>query len=113
MENSELVTAKMSSTGKPDEKRKLIAVGLFCFLLLILAIESYRYLQTGYWFGVISLSAVGLQIIVAGWIYYDVKNHGVETDIYIAAFVIPVIGILALPIYLSFIRDSRTETKVE
>lgn len=103
----------MSRAEKPDKKRKLIAVGLFCFLLLVLAIEVYEYFQREYWFGVISLSLVGLQGGIAGWLYYDVKNRGVQTNIYIAAFVIPVIGILALPIYLFVIRNSRTETNVK
>lgn len=86
---------------------------MFCFLLLALATEVYEYFQREYWFGVISLSLIGLQVGIAGWIYYDVKNRRLQTNIYIAAFVIPVIGILALPIYLSVIRNPRTETNVK
>lgn len=104
---------KMSRAKKPDKKRRLIAAGLFFFLLLALSIEIYENIQLEYWFGVISLSLVGLQGLIAGWIYYDVNKQGTDTKIYIAAFVIPFIGILTLPIYIFFIRNSKTGAEKE
>lgn len=74
---------------------------LITFLLLLLeAFVVYQSIQNGDWFVVFAVSILSIQHLIGGWIYYDKTIRELETDIWYAAFVIPVIGILTLPVYL-------------
>lgn len=88
----------MTSTEAQAKARRGI---LIVFLLILFeAFIIYQSLQMGNRFAAFAVSILGIQHLIGGWIYYDKTIRKLETNIWYAALVIPVLGILALPIYL-------------
>lgn len=86
------------------------------FLLLVEAAVVYASVRDGNWFAAVGVSILGVQHLAGGWTYYDANVRGravssseqLATSVWTVAFVVPVIGLSALPVYLS-IRDGDDE----
>lgn len=104
----------MTGTEAQAKARKALLV-VFLFLLFE-AFVVYQGIQNENWFAVVGVSLVGVQTLIGGWIYYDMKMHGMETtvhdglgsNIWFISIAVPVIGLIALPMYLSA-RESIDE----
>lgn len=97
----------MTRTEAQAKARRALLV--FFLLLLFEAFVVYQSIQNENWFAVVGVSLVGIQTLIGGWIYYDMKMRGMETtvpgeldsSIWFIPIAIPVIGLIALPMYLS------------
>lgn len=78
-------------------------------LLFVVRTDLYGSIQNENWIIVGLILYIDILIVVAGWVYYDARTRGLENpNIWYLAILLPALGILILPVYLSF-RPSTDE----